>query len=553
MIPFTPRLFMLSPLLLVLFLDCVVLFALPSFAVSDGKSTKGEKNHEDDAVAVNKNECGVYFAPSTIPGAGNGIFAGRSYEIGEEVTLGDLIVAITDFSFHNKGDDGNDFLWDSYTWEAESFESMQTEAREPYGASFGIGAAVNCFDSLINVDTDYGVVDSEGLHRSKDPGVGGFTIYHGRKGVAAEDIPEGMELFVDYGDGYFDGKREEMGIPTSKDYELARLILQNFDGKLTKELVRSARNASMAENVAKDLYIIVQQDLKHLWTPPSGVLNALPDKIEYIDETLREGISYAHYNRSIRSADWFNEFATCADNLQEGPSTIKQAGRGAFLRRPIKAGENIAPMPLIHLHNRSVLDMYRPLEGRQGYPVYKDMSPDKSQPPFHRQLLLNYCFGHRNTDILLCPYGIGTGLVNHASSPELVNAKIVWSSKHMVRPEWLNMSTDQWVNETTAGLAFDLMSTRDLESGEEVFIDYGDEWEIAWRHHLGEWSPPPNAEQYITKQDLTTAVHFEDIAVPLAGESLRDHPFFTNIEQIRCHSIFVHWFGFEEEEEEEES
>ena len=42
----------------------------------------------------------------------------------------------------------------------------------------------------------------------------------------------------------------------------------------------------------------------------------------------------------------------------------------------------------------------------------------------NRQLLINYCFGHRKSEILLCPT-TSVALVNH--SKEKANAKIRWS------------------------------------------------------------------------------------------------------------------------------
>jgi hypothetical protein len=62
-----------------------------------------------------ESDCGVYFAPSTIPGAGYGMYAGQDYRVGDQVTPGDLIVAYTDMAFHNgiKHDDGLPFLWNA--------------------------------------------------------------------------------------------------------------------------------------------------------------------------------------------------------------------------------------------------------------------------------------------------------------------------------------------------------------------------------------------------------------------------------------------------------
>lgn len=66
---------------------------------------------DDDLLAT----CGVYFAPSTIPGAGMGTFAGRSFRAGDEVTPGDAVVPLRDMAWHHGGNDHTDtFLWGTY-------------------------------------------------------------------------------------------------------------------------------------------------------------------------------------------------------------------------------------------------------------------------------------------------------------------------------------------------------------------------------------------------------------------------------------------------------
>ena len=33
-----------------------------------------------------------------------------------------------------------------------------------------------------------------------------------------------------------------------------------------------------------------------------------------------------------------------------------------------------------------------------------------------------------------------------------------------------------------------------IEEGEEVFIDYGEEWHDAWKRHMERWEPPRGRE-----------------------------------------------------------
>jgi hypothetical protein len=78
--------------------------------------------NDDDIVLVNEassssphkesSKCGIYLAPSTIPGAGMGMFAGdRNYAKGEFLADGDLVIPSYDMNWH-VGHKNYNFLWD---------------------------------------------------------------------------------------------------------------------------------------------------------------------------------------------------------------------------------------------------------------------------------------------------------------------------------------------------------------------------------------------------------------------------------------------------------
>lgn len=51
-------------------------------------------------------ECGLYLAPSSIPGAGLGMYAGsKPYGINELVSDSDLMVPTWDLDYHNGGEE----------------------------------------------------------------------------------------------------------------------------------------------------------------------------------------------------------------------------------------------------------------------------------------------------------------------------------------------------------------------------------------------------------------------------------------------------------------
>jgi hypothetical protein len=74
---------------------------------------------------------------------------------------------------------------------------MSEESVQGFAFSPGAGAAINCFFPLLNTQGyDEGVkVGSAGLHRSKDPGAGASTIFHGRTSYAIRPIRAGEGTF----------------------------------------------------------------------------------------------------------------------------------------------------------------------------------------------------------------------------------------------------------------------------------------------------------------------------------------------------------------------
>lgn len=54
----------------------------------------------------------------------------------------------------------------------------------------------------------------------------------------------------------------------------------------------------------------------------------------------------------------------------------------------------------------------------------------------------------------------------------------------------------------TAKLAFEMVATRDIKEGEEIFLDYGDAWEAAWKEHVQSWKPVEGAANYVPAYEL---------------------------------------------------
>lgn len=152
-------------------------------------------------IVVNSEEitCGVWFAKSTIPGAGLGMFAGKDFAEHEDLLpAGDVVIPLVDMNFHLAQTTDDTFLWDEYTWDADKLlMGLEGFSSEIDAASPGFGAAINCLMDLVNVKEKNPITSNEGgLHRSTDPGIGGFSPYWNRTAVAMEPIMAGQELFA---------------------------------------------------------------------------------------------------------------------------------------------------------------------------------------------------------------------------------------------------------------------------------------------------------------------------------------------------------------------
>jgi hypothetical protein len=143
------------------------------------------------------------------------------------------------------------------------------------------------------------------------------------------------------------------------------------------------------------------------------------------------------------------------------------------------------------------------------------------------QLLLNYCYGHPKSSLLFFPYSPVVNYVNHNATQ--TNAKLRWAKtvpNH--KSSWLELSPDQLREEDHAGLIMELVATREIGPNEEIFIDYGSNWESRWSDHVQKWSPPLE-EEYI-KDYVAASVLNERMEWIRTNDELEDdHPYPPNI------------------------
>eukprot|EP00539_Tryblionella_compressa_P001815 CAMPEP_0178736760 /NCGR_PEP_ID=MMETSP0744-20121128/2614_1 /TAXON_ID=913974 /ORGANISM="Nitzschia punctata, Strain CCMP561" /LENGTH=627 /DNA_ID=CAMNT_0020389259 /DNA_START=30 /DNA_END=1913 /DNA_ORIENTATION=- len=188
-----------------------------------------------------------------------------------------------------------------------------------------------------------------------------------------------------------------------------------------------------------------------------------------------------------RSMEWLHTNGWCLDHLTIQPSTDPSVGRGAFATRDFVEGTVLAPSPLQIFKNRTEFQTQRTFTNAE-------------------ELLVNYCFQPQGSNLLVYPYGSSAlGMINHAFDKTKINVKLQWARKHpfVNHLQWLNLPMEQfWHMYYPGSLVIEVVATRDIQKGEELFMDYGNEWERAWRTHVKNWKPIDHADDYVYPNDM---------------------------------------------------
>ncbi|GKY99567.1 hypothetical protein MPSEU_000911000 [Mayamaea pseudoterrestris] len=498
-----------------------------------------------------QHSCGLYLAPSTIPGAGLGMFNGRSSKsLWEPIGPADLVIPVTDYSEHNSVQSHNDdedeqaYIMNYYGWNIPSFAHLQHDANVDDTVAFcpGPGAALNCLMGLVNtvaLDEEVSFKTYTNQHSSTPPHAGSFTPFSNRQLVSkVNNIEPGAELFDDYGEAYFRVKERPAyhSIPVTSDYSDADSLLEEYESLrkqvcgdgLCHEPMRAADPITTVSSPTSSLHSSLYQlmnSLKSTW--PSPVLNALPENPETVDQLTAQGTAMRDYHRSIRSIAWLEEHGDCMDKIRIDESGIPNAGNGAFATTFIAKGDIVGPAPALHIP-RDFMQMY-PVDFDENEQEY-NVNAKTNDGPTHQQLLLNYCFGHDRSSLLLCPYGAATQAINHdAIAP---NAEVVWNYKLMQRPEWLELPLPEWTHHMSAGLVLSYVATRDIQADEEVTIDYGRDWQKAWDEHVGSFEPPVDRADYL-----------DALALNEQELELQVSPFWYSDKyvQLKCRGMYLRW------------
>jgi SET domain len=462
-------------------------------------SAKAEEDSTTSATNDNA-QCGLYLAvssTSTTEATNWGLFLGKDVK-GVGVPLGspEIGIVVSHLRVQNENLTSQYLEYDldhlvSY-FESFFWVPATAGARHELGSGRAIaaipGAGVLASYSKKRTNTDW-----DPAHVYRRPVQGEVTgaphpqrgaispFYHCQVVTTVPHLTVGSELFMEYGESWADEQEDDDSELTQEDYakmdETVHNMIQFFDkykdtldtdgameiyGFLTKDIMKAAVGVNKARRIATIL-------------PPNPydlhLVPAAGGTLAFSDPT-------AH-----RSLSWLQKYGLCIDNIYSGPSTLPNVGRGAFASRAIPAGGLIVPVPLTHVPDKSIFNVHPLTLDAEGNYVRA------SDQVISQQLIVNYCFGHPESSMLFFPSGSVTSLINHADN-DAVNAKITWSSHTNHQKMWFQFEPATLMEEEYLymGLVFEIVATRDIAPGEEIFLDYGPEWKAAYEKHVAVWN-----------------------------------------------------------------
>jgi len=387
----------------------------------------------------------------------------------------DAVVQMSDIRHHGRGHSQDErahlenFL--STCWSGDA-TGGGAEAEEVISALGGpcfsstghvgmINAIIDQQSVLLHTDTDFLLA---GYDDESHPGRGAFTSHHNISLLAVDGILPGMELFLDFGQEYTN--YDDLTEPNMDDYRKMDLAMDNMVNFFEKHA------DELGPEAAADVYRFMKKEVLDLTaeTRAHAARSLLPETYDALRDIIEKGGSALHAHPEVKKdVDWLEENAYCQDNLVVGVSQIPHAGRGAFLARDLHNGDVVAPLPLVALSS-----------GRQ---LLKIVSTNEGD---FTQLVYNYMLEHPNSSTLFYPAGPVTNFINHGG--QNANVKLAWSTK-----SWSDTAAnrERSVDELSGAEAIDIfleaVATRDIKMGEEILLDYGDDWAESWETHVKTW------------------------------------------------------------------
>jgi len=405
-------------------------------------------------------KCGNYFAPSNLPEAGFSQYTAVPYSGKGTIINSATPTLVIPVTRNQKKWILHEYVWSGKTYGSEYETVTENVVLGPSLANFHPGR--------VNMDVVRPVWQPI-LDACVDPGAGASSDYQGcafttisNDNGGHHELQAGEELFVSYGEQWFKSRSQfNHTISRSEHYQEANAVLQSLwrVGHSWNELL------TLASNVLADRPLTRQ------------VLPKTPEEWEQIMKKKKNDDENNLAQIEPRSLEWLEEHGQCMDHIYMNVSTIRQAGQGAFSRRNLTKGTTIISSPMIHVWDRSTMeqDELNSTDVTEGLTVNPTMQ------------MLNYQFSHAQSSLYLLPIN-QMAAINHAGSA--TNAKLQWATWDKKSSYYLQRPMEDLKKEPYSTMVMDVIATRDITEDEEIFIDYGKEWETAWQRHVQNWKSP---------------------------------------------------------------
>jgi hypothetical protein len=467
--------------------------------------------------------CSIYMAPASAHGnPGYGIYTTRAVPRGEPFLRGGPDVPSIPVLDYEYDDDDDSFptashisapekkarrhfidTFSTYWWGHGKPDHVDYLSAQSVDFQLTFGALPNHHCLLDNLDPHYPTTTPYYADRSavQSPAAGAYSYHGGRVFLADRPVAAGEEIYLNYGhcervssSHHNDNATMEWHdyIPMPSDYEEAAQIVHAIflpafmeRGELPPPDQKSNASSDMVLSLLPTTIAQVQLLIEHGLVLPEEEEEEQDDDDDPERSSQKKNSVMARaialYTAAARrTPEWIRANGVCVEHLVAQPSTIPYAGQGAFAQHVIRAGEVVVPAPLLQILDRDALRMY-------DYDDNDDDDNDMVQKYKMDQLLLNYCIGHAESSMLLCPM-TNAALINHASGDRTPNAVFQWHKSS--EPLW-NRTIDEFWSGNGRGLRLDVMALRDIAIGEEVLADYGPAWDTAWQNHLRtNWTGP---------------------------------------------------------------
>ena len=213
----------------------------------------------------------------------------------------------------------------------------------------------------------------------------------------------------------------------------------------------------------------------------------------------------------------------CVDgNVRSAASVV--GGQGLFAKHHLSKNSVIISTPVVPIDRKEMV-------------MRKKKGEEERQ-----QLLLNYAYGHPNSDLLLLPYGPLVNYINHPPHGKIANAEIRWHPvtdknnnsilprrQQHHHPELLEDTAKNVANTHGKGLMVDIVALRDIAIDEEIYIDYGEDWVEAHKAHVAQWAPNEADKSYISAEDYGRT---HDVSVIRTVAEQKIDPYPDNLETV---------------------